>query len=197
MTTTVRVEDGGRLGSSVVPRPAVGQDAEPASAGTQSAGYGACDQRRQRAVERMMILGTPPEERFDRLTRLAQKVFGVPIAAITLLDNDRVWRKSCAGMPVGDAPRSESFCDPAVALEQMLIVEDARLDARFAGLPAVQGEPGVRFYAGYPIADPNGIVVGMFCLLASEPRTFDERERELLAELGAWAGDRSGRVLSR
>jgi serine phosphatase RsbU (regulator of sigma subunit) len=135
----------------------------------------------------MMILDTPPEERFDRLTRLAQKVFGVPVAAIMLLDNDRVWCKSCAGMPAGDAPRSESFCDSAVALAEMLVVEDARLDVRYAGLPAVRGEPGIRFYAGYPIADADGIVVGMFCLVDSEPRTLNARDRELLAELGAWA----------
>jgi hypothetical protein len=136
----------------------------------------------------MMILDTPPEERFDRLTRLAQKVFRVPVAAITLLDNDRVWGKSCAGMPAGDTPLAESFCGPTVALERMLIVEDARRDERFAGLPGVKGEPGIRFYAGYPIADPAGIMVGTFCLVAFEPRTLDACERELLAELGGWAG---------
>ena len=65
-------------------------------------------------------------------------------------------------MAAGGAPRSESFCSPAVALEQLLVVEDARRDDRFAGLPAVRGEPGVRFYAGYPIADPDGIMVGTF-----------------------------------
>jgi phosphoserine phosphatase RsbU/P len=183
MTTTHGVSIGGGPGSYAVPPQAVGRDAEPVPAQRNAAR----DQLRQRVVERMLILDTPPEERFDRLTRLAQKVFGVPIAAITLLDDGRVWCKSCAGAPAEDVARSESFCDSAEALEEMLVVEDARLDARFAGLPAVQGESGVRFYAGYPIADPNGIVVGTFCLVASEPRTFGAREREVLAELGAWA----------
>jgi serine phosphatase RsbU (regulator of sigma subunit) len=134
-----------------------------------------------------MLAGTLPEERFDRLTRLAQTAFGVPVAAITLLDHDRVWAKSCAGMPAADTPRSESFCSRTVALEKLLVVEDARRDERFAGLPAVAGEPGFRFYAGLPIADPDGIAVGTFCLLDFEPRTLDARELELLAELAAWA----------
>jgi hypothetical protein len=183
VVTTQGIDKGGQPGSIAVPQQAAGQDAH-AAAGRRD---GARDQLRQRAVERMGILGTPPEERFDWMTRLAQKVFRVPVAAITLLDNGRVWYKSCAGMAAGGVPRSESFCSPAVALEQLLVVEDARRDARFAGLPAVRGEPGVRFYAGYPIADPDGIMVGTFCLLAFEPRTLDALERELLAELAAWA----------
>ena len=166
-----------------VPRQAAGQNTQ-AAPGRHD---GARDQLRQRAVERMGILGTPPEERFDRLTRLAQKVFRVPMAAIALRDNGQVWSKSSAGMAAGGAPYAESFCGPAVALEQMLVVEDAPRDARFAGLPAVREEPGVRFYAGYPIADPDGITVGTFYLLAFEPRTLDAQERELLAELAAWA----------
>ena len=145
------------------------------------------EQVRQRAVQRMLVLDSQPEERFDRLTRLAQKVFDVPVSAITLVDNDRVWSKSCAGMSVRETPRSESFCNTTVALEQVLVVEDARLDSRFAGLPPVRAEPGVRFYAGSPLADPNGIVVGTFCLFDFEPRTLGERERELLAELASWA----------
>jgi serine phosphatase RsbU (regulator of sigma subunit) len=176
-----------------VPRPAAdpdvaagpdaGRDGEAGPARRQAAR----EQLRQRAVERMMILDTPPEERFDRLTRLAQKVFGVPVAAITLLDHGRVWCKSCAGMRAEDTPRTESFCDSAVAQEETLVVEDARLDPRFAGLPAVREEPGIRFYAGHPIADADGIVVGTFCLVGSEPRTLNARDRELLAELSAWA----------
>lgn len=148
---------------------------------------GVPDELRQLAVERLMLVGTPPEERFDRLTRLAQKAFGVPVAAITLVDQDRVWAKSCAGIPAGDLQRSESFCMRTVALERLLVVEDARREGRFAGLPAVTGEPGFRFYAGVPIADPDGIAIGTFCLLALEPRTLDARDRELLAELAAWA----------
>jgi sigma-B regulation protein RsbU (phosphoserine phosphatase) len=145
------------------------------------------DGLRQQAIERLSVLGSSRDERFDRLTRLAQKVFAVPITSITLLDNDSVWSLSCAGMARGETPRSESFCDTTVSLGQLLIVEDAREDERFAGLPAVATEPGVRFYAGHPIADPNGIVIGSFCLVGFEPRRLDERERELLAELAGWA----------
>jgi hypothetical protein len=73
----------------------------------------------------MLVLDSAPEERFDRLTRLAQGVFSVPMSTITLVDRDRVWRKSCAGVSVRESPRSESFCGATVAVEQMVIVEDA------------------------------------------------------------------------
>src|SRR5437868_2149765 len=167
MTTTHSASPGGRLGSLAGPRPAADPDAPALGPGGELGVGGrlgqavpvqrrvAGEQLRQRAVERLMILDTPPEERFDRLTRLAQKVFGVPVAAITLLDHGRVWCKSCTGMPAGDTPRSESFCDTAVAREETLVVEDARRDPRFAGLPAVREEPGIRFYAGHPIADAD------------------------------------------
>ncbi len=153
----------------------------------QQVAYDRREQIRQRAVQRMLVLDSPPEERFDRLTRLAQKVFDVPISTITLLDNDRVWRKSCAGMSVRETPRSESFCSAAVALERMLVVEDARLDPRFDGLSQVRAEPGIRFYAGSPLADPDGTVVGTFCLFDFRPRSLNERDRELLNELADWA----------
>ena len=126
------------------------------------------DGLRQRAIEQMLVLDSPSEERFDRLTRLAQNVFGVPMSAITLLDKERVWRKSCAGVSVRESPRSDSFCGATVALERM-------------------GEPGVRFYAGYPLRDPNGIVVGTFCLFDVEPRTLGSSQQDLLAELAGWA----------
>ena len=184
MMSTQSVEKSGPPSSIAIPGQAGGRSAHAAAEHPDVAR----DQLRQRAVERLGVLGTAPEERFDRLTRLAQKVFRVPVAAITLLDNGLVWSKSCVGMQAGQAPRSESFCSPVVVLGQMLVVEDARLDARFSGLPAVRGDPGVRFYAGCPIADPDGITVGTFCLLALEPRTLDPHERDLLAELAAWAG---------
>jgi phosphoserine phosphatase RsbU/P len=149
--------------------------------------FAARDRRRQNAVEQMLVLDSAPEERFDRLTRLAQGVFSVPMSTITLVDRDRVWRKSCAGVSVRESPRSESFCGATVAVEQMLIVEDARLDQRFSGLRAVAGEPGIRFYAGYPLRDGNGIVVGTFCLFDVVPRSLDDGQQRLLAELGGWA----------
>lgn len=162
----------------------------PAHAGRSGLRPPAVDQRdqaRQHAVERLLILDTPPEERFDRLTRLAQKVFSVPIATITLIDADRVWRKSSAGMAMPESPRSMSFCSTAVSLGQLLIVEDARQDRRFASLPPVQAQPGIQFYAGYPLRDTSGIAVGTFCLFDFVPRTLDGRQMDLLAELAGWA----------
>src|SRR6266567_5896740 len=182
MVTTHSIGESSRVGTAEVPRQATSRNR-----GAALVRAGVPHELRQLAVERLILVGTPPEERFDRLTRLAQKAFGVPVAAITLVDKDRVWAKSCAGIPAGDFQRSESFCRRTVALERLLVVEDARRDGRFAGLSAVTGEPGFRFYAGFPIADPDGIAIGTFCLLAFEPRTLDARDRELLAELAAWA----------
>jgi len=158
-----------------------------ASIGVRSVGTYQRDQLREQAVGQILVSGLPQEERFDRLTRLALNVFDVPISAITLLDTERVRTVSGAGMPAGEGPSAETFYETTVALEHMVIVEDARGDERFAGLSTVAGEPGIRFYAGCPITDANGIVVGTFCLFAFEPRTLDEREQDLLIELASWA----------
>ena len=158
-----------------------------ASIGVRSVGTHQRDQLREQAVGQILVSGLPQEERFDRLTRLALNVFDVPISAITLLDTERARTVSGAGMPAGEAPSAETFYKTTVALEHMVIVEDARADERFAGLPTVVGEPGIRFYAGCPITDANGVVAGTFCLFAFEPRTLDEREQDLLTELASWA----------
>ena len=158
-----------------------------ASIGVRSVGTYQRDQLREQAVGQILVSSVPQEERFDRLTRLALNVFDVPISAITLLDTERARTVSGAGMPAGEAPSAETFYETTAALEHMVIVEDARGDERFAGLPTVAGEPGIRFYAGCPITDANGIVVGTFCLFAFEPRTLDEREQDLLTELASWA----------
>jgi phosphoserine phosphatase RsbU/P len=157
-----------------------------ASIGVRSVGTYQRDQLREQAVGQILVSGVP-QEGFDRLTRLALNVFDVPISVITLLDTERARPVSGAGMPAGEAPSAETFYETTAALEHMVIVEDARGDERFAGLPAVAGEPGIRFYAGCPITDANGIVVGTFCLFAFEPRTLDEREQDLLTELASWA----------
>ncbi len=145
------------------------------------------DDVRQRAIERLLIVDSPQEERFDRLTRLAQLVFDVPMAAISLVDKDRLWTKSAAGMGAWDMPRSDSFCDATIGRNGPLIVSDALRQPEFNRLPIVAGDPGIRFYAGYPLADPAGVVVGTFALFDTTPRRLDERQQAVLAELAGWA----------
>ena len=142
--------------------------------------------RRLRALEQLQLLGTEREERFDRITRLAQRVFDVPIATLTLVDEDSLWFKSAQGMPVDRAERQASFCDRTVALGGTHVVSDALADLRYATSPAVAGPPHVRFYAGQPLAGPGGLTVGTLCLFDLRPRTLDAGEVALLQELARW-----------
>ena len=106
------------------------------------------DEKRQRAVEALGILDTPPDARVDRVTRLAQELFGVPMVSVTLIDGDRQWRKSQIGLGGNEAPREHAFCDVTVRGEGTLVVEDASTDATFADNPFVVGEPHLRFEVG-------------------------------------------------
>ncbi|MGR6966487.1 PP2C family protein-serine/threonine phosphatase [Geodermatophilus sp. URMC 61] len=142
--------------------------------------------RRLQALEQLHLLGTGQEERFDRITRLAQRVFDVPIATITLVDEDSLWFKSAQGMPVDRAERQASFCDRTIALGTTHVVPDALADVRYATTPAVTGPPRIRFYAGQPLAGPGGLTVGTLCLFDVRPRSLDAGDVALLEELGRW-----------
>lgn len=154
--------------------------------GTASPAVRPEEDRRQRAVESLALPEGQRVERFDRITRLAAKVFGVPLSSITVLDNDRAWFASMYGADLRELPRYETFSDRADADTEVLVVEDATADGRFADLPAV-AEGGIRFYAGRPLRDPMGNVVGTFCLYDTEPRTLDGEDRTTFVDLGAWA----------
>lgn len=138
------------------------------------------------ALRRLCILDTPPEERFDRITRLAAITFGVPIALVSLVDSQRQWFKSTQGLDVRETPRSLSFCGHALFSPDLLLVPDALADHRFRDNPLVTGEPFVRFYAGCPLRGRSGHAVGTLCLIGREPRVLSPREAELLRGLAAW-----------
>lgn len=141
------------------------------------------EKRRLDALRALKLLDTPPEERFDRITRLAQRTFGVPIVMITFIDGQRVWFKSQVGLEEAEVPRNGSFCEETLACEGLMIVPDATLDARFAAHPLVSGGPKIRFYAGHPIAGPDGSVVGTLSLLDRVPRELDLEQRRALRDL--------------
>ena len=149
----------------------------------------ASENRRLAALEGLQLLGTGREERFDRITRLAQRVFDVPIATVTLIAEDHLWFKSAQGMPLERADRQASFCDRTMALRRTHVVTDAEQDPVFAGAPAVCGPPHVRFYAGHPLTGPGGLVVGTLCLFDTRPRTLDAHEISVLEELARWTQD--------
>ncbi len=141
------------------------------------------ESRRIDALRRLNILDTPAEDRFDRITRLARRLFRVPMAAIGLVDSDRVWFKSRQGLMVRQVPRQASFCGEAILRDQALVVPDARQDPRFAGHPLVTNSPNVRFYAGHPIRLPDGGRVGTICIFDLHPRTLDPADLGALRDL--------------
>jgi diguanylate cyclase (GGDEF)-like protein len=140
---------------------------------------------RLEALRALNVLDTPEESRFDRLTRLAQRLFRTPIALVSLVDEDRQWFKSHAGLAVRETPRDTSFCAFAIEDEDVTVVSDARLDRRFQRNPLVTATPGIRFYAGCPLRTAGGSAVGTLCVIDTVPRTLSEEERALLIDLAA------------
>ncbi|WP_374009082.1 PP2C family protein-serine/threonine phosphatase [Leifsonia sp. LS-T14] len=152
---------------------------------TQSTSALAAEVARQDAVEALGILDTVAEDRFDRVTRMAQQLFDVPMVSVTLIDGDRQWRKSHVGL--GDeAPREGAFCDFTVRQDAALIVRDASTDERFRSNPFVVGDPHLRFYAGEPLHAPGGEAVGTLCVLDTEPHELTDGQRRLLRDLADW-----------
>ena len=133
------------------------------------------------------ILDTSPEERFDRLTRLAKRLFGVPIALVSLVDDDRQWFKSCQGLDASETPRDISFCGHAILDDDIFLVPDTTLDGRFRDNPLVTQDPHIRFYAGCPLAVPNGSKLGTLCIIDREPRDLDADDLALLRDLARMA----------
>jgi len=147
------------------------------------------DAERVRALHALQLLDTPPEERFDRITRLACRLLDVPVSLLALVDADRQWFKSRVGIALTETSRATSFCTHTIQHAEGLLLEDVRDDPRFAANPFVLGEPHVRFYAGIPLAAPDGSRVGALCVIDREARRFDEAQLATLRDLAAIAGD--------
>ncbi|EKP0299055.1 sensor domain-containing diguanylate cyclase [Aeromonas veronii] len=137
------------------------------------------------ALRRLAILDSPAEERFDRITRMARNMFEVPIALVSLVDENRQWFKSCCGLSALETPRDISFCGHAILGEELFVVEDAAQDPRFFDNPLVTGEPHIRFYAGHPLEVGDGLKLGTLCIIDSKPRVFSPRDQALLADLAS------------
>jgi len=131
------------------------------------------------------IAHNAPEERYDRFVRLAQAIFGAPIAALNLIGNDSQFTVASVGFPKGEIPVEDSVCRVTVQQDDVLEVRDLREDEQFAGIPSVTGPPRVRFYAGAPVHGQSGQNVGVLCILDLTPRTLGREQRSMLADLGA------------
>ncbi|SFR67061.1 diguanylate cyclase with GAF sensor [Marinobacter daqiaonensis] len=143
------------------------------------------ESRRLEALRSTGLMDTPFEERFQRITRLAQKFFTVPIAAISLIEEDRQWCKAAIGLSERSVPRAISFCGHAILEDAMMVVEDARLDPRFENNPLVVTNPGLRFYAGIPLRGHDQAHIGTLCILDIEPHGAGEMDLSVLSDLAA------------
>jgi GAF domain-containing protein len=151
------------------------------------------DAERLQALHALLILDTPPEERFDRIVRFAADEFGVPMALISLVDSQRQWFKARLGLAACETSREVSFCGHAILAPEVFVVEDTLADPRFADNPLVTGDPHLRFYAGAPLALPSGHLAGTLCVLDTAPRVFDTVDRAILAGLGEIAAEELAR----
>ena len=142
---------------------------------------------RLETLKSLDILDTPQEERFDRLTRMAKRLFNVPIALVSLVDENRQWFKSCVGLPVSETPRDISFCGHAILGDGVFIIPDAAADERFNDNPLVVNEPNIRFYAGCPLRALNGGQMGTLCIIDDKPRDFEDHDLDALKDLAAMA----------
>ena len=151
---------------------------------------------RLRTLHSLRVLDTEPEERFDRITRLARKLFDVPIALVSLVDADRQWFKSRQGLDAVQTSREISFCGHAVLEDQPFVVPDAREDRRFADNPLVVDDPSIRFYAGHPVHGPNGARIGTLCVIDRKPRQLSSEDLATLVDLASMV-DRELNLLTR
>ncbi|MGV3619883.1 MAG: diguanylate cyclase domain-containing protein [Archangium sp.] len=136
------------------------------------------------ALRGFAVLDTPAEAAFDRFTRLAAKLFDVPIALVSLIDEERQWFKSELGLGAQQTPREFAFCAHAIEEKEPMVVSNALKDPRFHDNPLVSGDPHIRFYAGSPLVTHDGHAVGTLCVIDRRPRELNETQRELLTELG-------------
>lgn len=137
------------------------------------------------ALEKLHIMDTPPEERFDRFVELATDLFKVPISFISFLDEEHQWMKSQIGMGVKRLPRQLTFCNLTIQRVEPLVIPDTLLDERFADNPYVQNAPHIRFYAGVPLANSEGYRVGTFCVAGHSPLDLEPHQLKLLKSLAA------------
>jgi diguanylate cyclase (GGDEF)-like protein len=138
-------------------------------------------------IHSLDLFYTPLEERFERITRVARRALHVPVAAISLLNDDKQWFKSAAGWGISELPRDQAICRLTVEGNAPLVIPDTLADPRVAHLPIVAGAPRFRSYAGHPLADEHGNVVGTFCVFDLRTRDFSGADRQTLLDLAAMA----------
>lgn len=138
---------------------------------------------RLNALQLYRVLDTATEKAFDDLTRLASTICEVPIGLVSLVDKDRQWFKSRVGLEATETPRDQAFCAHAIEFDEVMIVEDAHADPRFAENPLVTGDPHIRFYAGAPLTVAKDVRLGTLCVIDRKPRRLTSAQLRALEVL--------------
>ncbi|WP_229073713.1 GAF domain-containing sensor histidine kinase [Actinoplanes sp. DH11] len=149
------------------------------------------EQTRLAAVRSYQVLDRPRPVVLDDLTRLAAGMFGTPMAAVSLVDLDRQWFAGRVGLADAQTPLEVSFCAHVVPARSPLIVPDATVDPRFADYANVTGAPNIRFYAGAPVIDEDGYVLGAMCVIDDRPHQISDRQ---VGQLVTFAGQAAGHL---
>jgi DNA-binding SARP family transcriptional activator len=143
------------------------------------------EKERLAAVRRYDILDTPPNGAFDRVAALAARFFMVPVATVTIVDEDRIWFKARHGIEIDEVGRDPGLCASAILQYEPYVVSNAPEDARAMTNPLVRGELGLQFYAGAPVTTRDGFSLGTVNVMGKEPREVTEVELETLRDLAA------------
>lgn len=143
--------------------------------------------RRLAAVHALKLLDTPPEERFDRISRLARRALNVTVAYVALIDGERQWFKSICGVEADSVPRRASMCSHTIHAGEPIFCPDTLQEGRFADNPNVINPPHIRLYMGFPLKTPEGLAVGTFCCMGTEPRELSSQEIDTFLDLAQWA----------
>ena len=136
-------------------------------------------------LDALNLVYSPTEERFNRITRVASRLFDVPIALISLVTEDKQWFKSCQGLTTTETPREISFCGHAINQDDVFVVPNAAHDPDFSDNPLVTGEPRIRFYAGQPLTI-DGQRIGTLCIIDRHPRHLKPKDYDSLKSLASW-----------
>jgi GAF domain-containing protein len=139
--------------------------------------------RRLAALSEYHILDTGNEQSYDDITALAAHICRVPIIMISLVDEVRQWFKSRVGITQRQTPRETAFCAHAILQHEPFVVRDAKIDRRFANNPLVTGDPHIRFYAGFPLVNPEGLALGTLCVIDRKPRRLSARQENAMQAL--------------
>ena len=141
------------------------------------------ESNRLSALHRYEILDTPADGTFDRITSLAAKVFNVPIAIVSLVDEDRIWFKSHHGLDINEIDKSPGLCASAILSDDIYLIEDARQDPRSLANPLVTGEFGLQFYAAAPLKTHDGYNLGTLCIIDQRQRYINSEQQILLHQM--------------